>query len=158
MGSSYKANRHKGPRELVSGGEWLYGRNPVEEALAAGRRTFSEVILPPAAPNEDDQIRRIRDEAHARRLVVRTMDRDALDRLTRFGHHQGCALKSTGYPYVGFSDILSSGMTTPVAPTAHAVRRIDPTFCGSSRWSRTTTRAFSSSSAAERMSAKPTYG
>lgn len=101
-------NRHKGPRELVSGGEWLYGRNPVEEALAAGRRTFSEIILPPASPNEDDQIRRIRDEAHERRLVVRTMDRDSLDRLTRFGHHQGCALKSTGYPYVGFAEILSA--------------------------------------------------
>ena len=39
---------------------------------------------------------------------MRTMDRDALDRLTRFGHHQGCALKSTGYPYVGFADILSA--------------------------------------------------
>ena len=105
---SFHNNRHKGPRELVSGGEWLYGRNPVEEALAAGRRTFSEIILPPASQNEDDQIRRIRDEAHARRLVVRTMDRDALDRLTRFGNHQGCAIKTTGYPYVGLADILSA--------------------------------------------------
>jgi 23S rRNA (guanosine2251-2'-O)-methyltransferase len=108
MGSFHNSSRHKGPRELVSGGEWLYGRNPVEEALAAGRRTFSEIILPPVSPSEDDQIRRIRDEAHERRLVVRTMDRNALDRLTRFGHHQGCALKSTGYPYVGFEDILSA--------------------------------------------------
>ena len=108
MGSFRNAGRHKGPRELVSGGEWIYGRNPVEEALAAGRRTFSEIVLPPASPNEDDQIRRIRDEALERRLVIRTMDRDALDRLTRFGHHQGCALKSTGYPYVGFADILSA--------------------------------------------------
>ena len=105
---SFHDNRRKGPRELVSGGEWLYGRNPVEEALAAGRRTFSEIVLPPASPNEDDQIRRIRGEAHERRLVVRTMDRDALDRLTRFGHHQGCALKTTGYPYVGFDEILSA--------------------------------------------------
>ena len=105
--SSRNTGRHKGPRELVSGGEWLYGRNPVEEALAAGRRTFSEIVLPPASPNEDDQIQRIREEALAWRLVIRTMDRDALDRLTRFGHHQGCALKSTGYPYVGFNEILS---------------------------------------------------
>ena len=108
MGSKHVDHRRRGPRELVSGGEWLYGRNPVEEALAAGRRTFSEVVLPPATPNEDEQIVRIRDEARARRLVVRTMDRDALDRLTRFGHHQGCALKSTGYPYVGFGEILSA--------------------------------------------------
>jgi 23S rRNA (guanosine2251-2'-O)-methyltransferase len=91
---------------MVSGGEWLFGRNPVEEALAAGRRTASEIVLPPAFPDEDDQIRRIRDEAHARRLVVRTMDRAQLDKLTRFGHHQGVALKTTGYPYVGFSELL----------------------------------------------------
>ena len=91
---------------MVSGGEWLYGRNPVEEALAAGRRTASEIVLPPAFPDEDDQIARIRDEAHARHLVVRTMERAQLDKLTRFGHHQGVALKTTGYPYVGFEEIL----------------------------------------------------
>ena len=98
---------HKGPRERVSGGEWLFGRNPVEEALAAGRRTCSEVVLPPASPDEDGQIRRIRDEARARRLTVRTMTRDQLDRLTRFGHHQGVALKTSGYPYVGFDEIVA---------------------------------------------------
>ena len=91
---------------MVTGGEWLYGRNPVEEALAAGRRTASEIVLPPAFPDEDGQIQRIRDEANARRLVVRTMDRNQLDKLTRFGHHQGVALKTTGYPYVGFEEIV----------------------------------------------------
>jgi len=91
---------------MVTGGEWIYGRNPVEEALAAGRRTASEIILPPAFPDEDDQLRRIRDEAHARRLVIRSMERDQLDKLTRHGHHQGVALKTTGYPYVGFEEIL----------------------------------------------------
>ena len=106
MGNYQNTRHRKGPRELVTGGEWIYGRNPVEEALAAGRRTASEIILPPATPDEDEQIQRIRDEAHARRLVIRTMDRDGLDRLTRFGHHQGVALKTTGYPYVGIEEIL----------------------------------------------------
>lgn len=106
MGNYQNTRHHKGPREIVTGGEWLYGRNPVEEALAAGRRTASEIVLPPASPDEDDQIRRIRDEAHARRLVVRTMERAQLDKLTHFGHHQGCALKTTGYPYVGFDELV----------------------------------------------------
>ena len=100
--------QHRGPRELVTGGEWIYGRNPVEEALAAGRRTCSEIILPPAFPDEDDQLKAIRDEARARRLVIRSMEREQLDKLTRFGHHQGVALKTTGYPYVGFEEILSA--------------------------------------------------
>ncbi|MBR4604366.1 MAG: 23S rRNA (guanosine(2251)-2'-O)-methyltransferase RlmB [Kiritimatiellae bacterium] len=103
-----RQKEHKGPRELVTGGEWLYGRNPVEEALAAGRRSASEIVLPPAFPDEDDQLRRIRDEARARRLVVRTMDRSQLDRITRFGHHQGVALKTSGYPYVEFEELLSA--------------------------------------------------
>lgn len=93
---------------MLTGGEWIYGRNPVEEALAAGRRTASEIILPPAFPDEDDQLQRIRDEAKARRLVIRTMERNQLDKLTRFGHHQGVALKTTGYPYVGFEEILAA--------------------------------------------------
>lgn len=96
----------RGPREAFSGGEWLYGRNPVEEALAAGRRKCMEIVLPPPSPDEDDQIARIRDEAHARRLVVRTMERDKLDRLVRFGHHQGVALKASPYPYVDLAELL----------------------------------------------------
>ncbi len=105
---NYQNTRHKkGPRELVTGGEWLYGRNPVEEALAAGRRTCTEIILPPAFPDEDEQLQRIRDEAQARRLMIRTMERDQLDKLTRGGHHQGVALKTTGYPYVAYEDILA---------------------------------------------------
>ena len=108
MGNYQNTRHRKGPRELVAGGEWLYGRNPVEEALAAGRRTCTEIVLPPGGADDDEQLRRIRDEARARRLVVRSMDRDQLDRLTRYGHHQGVALKTTGYPYVGFDEILAA--------------------------------------------------
>ena len=107
MGERHERHGHRGPRELVAGGEWLFGRNPVEEALACGRRECTEIVLPPAAPNEDDQIARIRDEARLRRLVIRTMQRDQLDRLTRFGHHQGVALKVSPYPYAEFGEIVS---------------------------------------------------
>ena len=99
-------DRRCGPREMVSGGEWIFGRNPVEEALAAGRRTCTEVVLPPPHPDEDDQIARIRDEAHARRMIVRTMDRDKLDRLVRFGHHQGVAMKVSAFPYSDFGELM----------------------------------------------------
>ena len=36
MGNYQNTRHHKGPRELVTGGEWIYGRNPVIEALRAG--------------------------------------------------------------------------------------------------------------------------
>ena len=36
MGNYQNTRHHKGPRELTTGGEWLYGRKPVIEALRAG--------------------------------------------------------------------------------------------------------------------------
>lgn len=131
MGNYRNTRHHKGPRELVTGGEWIYGRNPVEEVLAAGRRTCSEVILPPASPDEDDQIRRIRDEAQGRRLVIRAMERDQLDRLTRFGHHQGCAIKTTGYPYVGFEEIVADAAADENALVVALDHLEDPQNVGS---------------------------
>lgn len=101
-----KDRGRRGPREIVSGGEWIYGRNPVEEALSAGRRTPSEIVLPPSGTDGDDQLQRIADEARRLRLVIRSMDRDQLDRMTRYAHHQGVALKTSGYPYTDFGEIL----------------------------------------------------
>ena len=98
--------KHKGPRELCTGGEWSYVRNPVIEALRAGRRTFSEVVLPPPDKNEADELAVIRATARDRNIVVRTEDRKRLDLLTRGGHHQGVARKTSVYPYVTCEDIL----------------------------------------------------
>ena len=101
-----KDEHRKGPREMCTGGEWIYGRNPVIEALRAGRRTISEMILPPFDKGECDEIASLRATARAHGIMVRAEDRDRLDKLTRFGHHQGVALKATGYPYVGFGEIV----------------------------------------------------
>ena len=99
-------DQHRGPRELCTGGEWIYGRNPVVEVFQSERRTLSEVILPPAEKGEADEIAWIRQTARQMGLVVRTEDRRRLDQLTHGGHHQGVAVKTTGYPYVGFDEIL----------------------------------------------------
>ena len=98
----------KGPRELVSSGEWIYGRNPVIEALRAGRREFNLLALPPAAQGESDEIASIRLTARARNIPVRTVDRNELDKITHFGHHQGVAAKVSPYPYVDFDEILAA--------------------------------------------------
>ena len=105
MGNYQNTRHHKGPRELATGGEWLYGRNPVIETLRAGRRTFSEIILPPCSKDEPDEIASLRLTAQKRHIMVRTEDRDRLDRLDRGGHHQGVAIKTSGYPYVGLDEI-----------------------------------------------------
>ena len=102
----FEAHR-RGPREQCTGGEWLYGRRPVIEALRAGRRSFSEIVLPPPDKNECDEIAILRATAHERGIVVRTEDRRRLDVITHGGHHQGVALKATAYPYVDLEDILA---------------------------------------------------
>ena len=96
MGNYQNTRHHKGPRELATGGEWLYGRNPVIEALRAGRRTFSEIILPPGSKDEADEIASLRLTAQQRHIMIRTEDRDRLDRLVRGGHPQGVAIKTSG--------------------------------------------------------------
>ena len=106
MGNYQNTRHHKGPRELATGGEWLYGRNPVIESLRAGRRTFTEIILPPGSKDESDEIASLRLTAQQRHIMMRTADRDQLDRLVRGGHHQGVAIKTSGYPYVDFEDIV----------------------------------------------------
>ena len=93
---------------MCSGGDWIFGRNPAVEVLRAGRRTVSEMILPPFDKGESDEIASLRATARARGIPVRCEDRDRLDRMTHFGHHQGVALKTTGYPYVGFGEIVQA--------------------------------------------------
>ena len=101
------SNEHrKGPRELCTGGEWIYGRNPAIEVMRASRRTIREVVLPPYDKNESDEIAWLRQTARQRNIVVRAEDRKRLDMLTRGGHHQGVALKTAPYPYVDIDDIL----------------------------------------------------
>jgi len=97
----------RGPREQAGGGEWIFGRNPVYETLRAGRRTAIEMVLPPANKGEDDVVAQLRATAAARGIVCRSEERDRLDKLTHFGHHQGVALKVSAYPYVDFAEISS---------------------------------------------------
>ncbi len=100
-------NRHKGPRELLTGGEWIYGRNPVLEVLQAERRKVTEMILPPYDKGEAREISWFRQVARQMGVIVRTEDRKRLDLLTHGGHHQGVAIKTDGYPYVPFEDLVA---------------------------------------------------
>ena len=123
--------RIRGPREMCSGGEWLFGRNPVTEALRAGRRNFTEMVLPPFSNDEPDEIASLRATARARGIALRCDTREQLDRLTRFGHHQGVALKASPYPYVDFSEIVSAVSEDESATVVFLDHLEDPQNVGS---------------------------
>ncbi|RMF50497.1 MAG: 23S rRNA (guanosine(2251)-2'-O)-methyltransferase RlmB [Anaerolineae bacterium] len=84
--------------------EWIVGRQPVYETLRAARRQgFTLHIARGIQPKG-----RIADclrLAQQRRLPVREVPREQLDKLTPIAH-QGIALQASRYPYVALADIL----------------------------------------------------
>jgi 23S rRNA (guanosine2251-2'-O)-methyltransferase len=59
------------------------------------------------------------------------MERDRLDKMTRYAHHQGFALKTTGYPYVGFEELLDECREDPNATVVVLDHLEDPQNVGS---------------------------
>lgn len=83
-------------RREGSGIEFLYGRNAVLEALRAGRRRFFGLAVARGA-RAGGLLSTILAEAQQRRVAVREVERQELDRLS--DGHQGVALQASGYPY-----------------------------------------------------------
>jgi 23S rRNA (guanosine2251-2'-O)-methyltransferase len=79
------------------GREAVYGRNPVRELLAAGRREVHEVHA----------LRGLVDEPWLAGVAVREAARDALARLAGTGDHQGVVAIAGPYPYVEPAELLA---------------------------------------------------
>jgi 23S rRNA (guanosine2251-2'-O)-methyltransferase len=86
--------KHKGPPARPPRRDVLYGRNPVEEALRAGRRRVHEILATPGAAREFPRARVVRAEE-----VAELAGSDA---------HQGVAARVDPYPYVGAADLLAA--------------------------------------------------
>jgi 23S rRNA (guanosine2251-2'-O)-methyltransferase len=74
----------------------VYGRNPVRELLAAGRRTVHEVHALP----------KLTQEPWRAGVPVREASRDRLARLAGTGDHQGVVAIADPYPYVEPRELL----------------------------------------------------
>ena len=89
------------------GREVLYGRQPVREALRAGRReVFRLCMLRATKPSPD--LEEIRQWAARRGVPVRDAERDELERTTAGGNHQGVALEAAAYRYAEFDALLAA--------------------------------------------------
>ncbi|NLE45416.1 MAG: 23S rRNA (guanosine(2251)-2'-O)-methyltransferase RlmB [Chloroflexi bacterium] len=82
----------------------LYGRNTVYEALRAGRRQCSRLLIADSIRDSRtlDGIFRL---ARSRRVPIERVRRRALDQLVA-GNHQGIALEAGDFPYVDLDEIL----------------------------------------------------
>ncbi|MDR1711168.1 MAG: 23S rRNA (guanosine(2251)-2'-O)-methyltransferase RlmB [Propionibacteriaceae bacterium] len=92
------------------GADWVFGRNPVYEALQAGlpiKRAFVAEGV-----ERDDRLRDILAFAAANGISLLQATRAELDRMTGGGVHQGVALQLPPYEYADILDILES--TQPI--------------------------------------------
>ena len=75
----------------------LYGRNPVREALRAGRRTIGEVWATERA---------VQREAWLRNAAPRIATPEEIERRSDSPDHQGVCADGGGYPYVSAPELL----------------------------------------------------
>ncbi|TAK12546.1 MAG: 23S rRNA (guanosine(2251)-2'-O)-methyltransferase RlmB [Anaerolineae bacterium] len=83
--------------------EFLYGRNPVFEALRANRRTFKRLLVAEGAQAKG-RLAEIVALARQRKLKVEEVKRSQLDGIA--STHQGVALEAGVYPYSGLNEML----------------------------------------------------
>jgi 23S rRNA (guanosine2251-2'-O)-methyltransferase len=87
-------------------GDVLYGRQPVYEALRAGRRALRRVWLAEGV-HESDIIAQIIALSEQRGLPIARTPREKLDDLAGTAHHQGIVLEAGPYPYSALDDALA---------------------------------------------------
>lgn len=93
--------------------EWLYGRNPVYEALRAGRRKFTTLRI---ADNVQlkGRVNDIRELAVTQSVAVEKVPRKKLDEIVK--NNQGVALEAGDYLYSDVTDILDVAAERQQAP------------------------------------------
>jgi 23S rRNA (guanosine2251-2'-O)-methyltransferase len=85
---------------------YLYGRRPVLEALRAGRRDITRLIVAEDSKDETGALADVLREAATRGVKVAFFPRDWLDGQARGANHQGVLLEAGPYPYADLADVL----------------------------------------------------
>lgn len=92
--------------------EWIYGLNPVREAIRAGREIEYLLIL----PGRYNRLREgLTQEAELRRIPIRTADHDYFEHMFGKGH-QGVAAAVSGKKYLPLDELLDIPVTKNETP------------------------------------------
>src|ERR1700704_5628186 len=86
--------------------ELLYGVNPLLEALRAGDRVPSEIVVAEGA--RDERLCELIELARTRNVIVKRAPRTSLDRAVGNTHHQGVMARVAAARYVDADELLSS--------------------------------------------------
>jgi 23S rRNA (guanosine2251-2'-O)-methyltransferase len=93
----------------LAGGDLLYGRNAIAEALK-GRRTVRQLFLADGI-KQDDRTRAMVSGVKQRGGTAIVVPRHDLDNWTNHANHQGVGLIAGPYPYVEFDELLAAPET-----------------------------------------------
>ncbi|HEY57486.1 MAG TPA: 23S rRNA (guanosine(2251)-2'-O)-methyltransferase RlmB [Anaerolineae bacterium] len=94
--------------------EWLYGRNPVYEALRAGRRHFFRLRVAEGVRFKG-RLGDVLRLAEAYGVPVEQVPRKMLDAVVP-ANHQGVALEASGYPYADLEQMWQRAEKGPAPP------------------------------------------
>lgn len=84
----------------------IYGRNPVIEALQAGKTTMDKILIQDGLKHS--QIGIIRNLAKEKNITYRFVDKRKLDSLCDGENHQGVVAMAAVHSYVELNDILNA--------------------------------------------------
>jgi 23S rRNA (guanosine2251-2'-O)-methyltransferase len=109
--------------------EWIGGRRPVAEALAAGREARRLIVSASARPSPE--LRAITDAARRAGLPTDRVPADRMTRIAGFEGHQGVLLEVGERRFAGLSDILVGARTAEHDPFVLVLEHLqDPTNFG----------------------------
>ncbi len=83
----------------------IEGRNPVIEAYRSGK-TIDKIFVLDGC--QDGPVRTIVREAKKHGSILRFVDKDRLDAMSKTGHHQGVIAQAAAYEYASVEDILEA--------------------------------------------------
>lgn len=91
---------------------WLWGRNLVQETLAAARWPILELYLADELP--DDQLEQAQSVAERNGVEPERVTREAIERLCHSSEHQGFLAKMGPFPYQDAGQLLDDAGTCPM--------------------------------------------
>lgn len=98
---------------MMENSSYIEGRNPVLEALKAGREIEKLVI---AKGNKEGSINKIIGLAKSKNIIIQYVDRTRLDSMADTNVHQGVIAIAASYSYSSVSEILNSARENGEAP------------------------------------------
>jgi len=109
--------------------DWIGGRRPVVEALAAGRKASRLLVSSSARPNPE--LKAILAAARAASVPVETVPGDRLARLAGFDGHQGVLLEVVERRFADLAEMLAHAATAARDPLVLVLENLqDPTNFG----------------------------